>query len=86
MIVSKDKDIEEAARSLFEFCTNEQVRKLCRDKEEYHQDLRNYAREIEKMGAVIYEEDTVITEKEEIIAQKDALIKKLLAELETLKR
>lgn len=85
MIASKDKDIEEA-RSLFEFCTDERVRKLCRDREEYYQDLRNYEREIEKMGAVIYEKDTVITEKEEIIAQKDAMIKKLLAELETLKR
>ena len=71
MIASKDKDMEEAARSLFEFCTDEQVRKLCRDREEYYQDLRNYEREIERMGAVIEE--------------KDALIEKLSAELEALK-
>ncbi len=52
MIASKDKDIEEAARTLFQFCTDEQVRKLCRDREEYYQDIRNYEREIEKNALI----------------------------------
>lgn len=57
MIAEKDKDIEEAARLLLQFCTDEQVRKLCRDREEYYQDLRNYEREVEQMKKVIAEKE-----------------------------
>lgn len=81
MIASKDKDIEEAARTLFQFCTDEQVRKLCRDREEYYQDIRNYEREIEKKNMAIAEKDMAIIKKDEIIAEKNALIEKLLTEL-----
>ena len=96
MIAEKDKDIEEAARSLFQFCTDEQVRKLCRDREEYYQDLRNYEREIERMKKVIaekeaemdialLEKDTAILEKDAAILEKDRMIEKLLEENRALK-
>lgn len=44
MLASKDEYLNEAANSIFRFNTDEQIRKLCRDREEYHQDLRNYER------------------------------------------
>lgn len=93
MIASKDKDIEEAAKTLFQFCTDEQVRKLCRDREEYYQDIRSYEHEIEKMSAAIAEKDAAIAERDTVIGQKDAalvekdfIIEGLLKELETLKK
>lgn len=89
MIAEKDKDIEEAARSLFQFCTDEQVRKLCRDREEYYQDLRNYEREIERMKKVIAEKeaemDIALLEKDAAILEKDRMIEKLLEENRALK-
>lgn len=89
MIAEKDKDIEEAARSLFQFCTDEQVRKLCRDREEYYQDLRNYEREIERMKKVIAEKevemDIALLEKDTAILEKDRVIEKLLEEIRALK-
>lgn len=89
MIAEKDKDIEEAARSLFQFCTDEQVRKLCRDREEYYQDLRNYEREIKRMKKVIAEKeaemDIALLEKDTAILEKDRMIEKLLEEIRALK-
>lgn len=58
---------------------------MCRDREEYYQDLRNYEREIERMDMVINEKVTVLAERDKIITPKNAMIKKLLAELEALK-
>lgn len=71
MIASTDKDMEEAARALFLFCTDEQVRKACRDRDEYYQDMASYEREIAK--------------KDEEITEKDAMIEKLLAGIKALK-
>ncbi len=89
MIAEKDKDIEEAARSLFQFCTDEQVRKLCQDREEYYQDLRNYEREIERMKKVIAEKEAemgiALLEKDAAILEKDRMIEKLLEENRALK-
>lgn len=86
MIAAKDKDIEEAAKTLFQFCTDEQVRKLCRDREEYYQDIRSYEHEIEKMSAAIAEKDAAIGQKGAALVEKDFIIKGLLKELETCKK
>ena len=51
------------------------MRKRCRDREEYYQDLRNYERKIER--------DRI--EHEQAIAERDAQIQQLLAEIEVLK-
>ncbi|MBD5541806.1 MAG: Rpn family recombination-promoting nuclease/putative transposase [Lachnospiraceae bacterium] len=66
MIASKDKDIEEAAKALFQFCTDEQVRKLCRDREEYYQDLANYERVISQKDALI---EKLLAENKELKRQ-----------------
>lgn len=79
MIASSDKDMEEAVRSLFLFCTDEQVRKACRERDEYYQDLASYEREIA-------EKNTIIAEKDNAIAEKEALIQELSAKLEMLQK
>ena len=62
MLASKDEYLQAAADSIFQFNTDEQIRKLCRDREEYYQDIRNYER-------VIAEKDAFI---EKTIAERDA--------------
>lgn len=52
------------------------VRKRCRDRLEYYQDLKNYELKIER--------DQI--EHEQIITEKDAQIRQLLAENEELRR
>ncbi|MDE6606370.1 MAG: hypothetical protein K2K54_01245 [Lachnospiraceae bacterium] len=79
MLASKDEYLNEAANSIFRFNTDEQIRKLCRDREEYYQDLRNYER-------VIAQKDELI---EKTMAERDASLaetQRLLTEIELLKK
>lgn len=45
MLASKDEYLNEAARTIFRLSADEQIRKRCRDREEYYQDLRSYDRQ-----------------------------------------
>ena len=47
MIASKDEYLKEASQTIFRMSADEEIRKRCRDREEYYQDLRNYERAIE---------------------------------------
>lgn len=49
MLASKNESIAEAANTMFELSAEEQIRKRCRDREEYYQDMRNYERVIAEM-------------------------------------
>lgn len=46
MIASKDDYLKEAAQTIFRMSADEEIRKRCRDREEYYQDLRSYERAI----------------------------------------
>lgn len=46
MIASKDEYLKEASQTIFRMSADEEIRKRCRDREEYYQDLRNYERAI----------------------------------------
>ena len=48
MIASKDKYLEEASKTMFQMSADDLVRKRCRDREEYYQDLRSYEKAIEE--------------------------------------
>lgn len=99
MLASKNEYLNEASKTIFQLSADEQIRKRCRDREEYYQDLRNYEREMEKMRKTISENKAVISEKDAIIFQnsaalaekdatileKDSIIEKLLAEIRELK-
>lgn len=72
MIATKDEYLNEAAQTMFRMSADDLIRKRCRDREEYYQDLRNYER--------------VIAEKERSIAEKEQENEKLRAEIERLKK
>ena len=57
MIASKDEYLNEAAQTMFRMSADDLIRKRCRDREEYYQDLRNYER-------VIAEKERSIEENE----------------------
>lgn len=48
MSASINEYLQEAANTLYMLNADEAVRKRCRDREEYYQDLRNYERKIER--------------------------------------
>ncbi len=85
MLASKNEYLNEASKTIFQLSADEQIRKRCRDREEYYQDLRNYEREIEKMRKIISEKDAA-SENNAAILEKDSIIEKLLAEIRELKK
>lgn len=78
VLAAKDENMNEAAKSIFMFNTDEQLRKMCRDREEYYEDLRNYEKEIS-------DRDQSIASRDQIISEKEARIQQLLAENEKLR-
>lgn len=86
MLASKNEYLNEASKTIFQLSADEQIRKRCRDREEYYQDLRNYEREIEKMRKIISEKDAAISENHAAILEKDNIIEKLLEEIRELKK
>lgn len=56
MSASINEYLQEAANTLYTLNADEAVRKRCRDREEYYQDLRNYERKIER-DRMEYEQD-----------------------------
>ena len=78
MLSVKDKYINEAAKTIFRLSAKEQIRKRCRDREEYYLDLRAYEREVA-------ENKKIIAEKDAKLADNEKLIEELLHEIEMLK-
>lgn len=71
MIAAKSEYMNEASETIYRMSADDQIRKMCRDREEYYLDIRSY--------------QTIIAENEKTIAEKDTIIKQLLAEVELLK-
>lgn len=84
-MAQQNEYLQEASRSIFQFNTDEQMRKLCRDRVEYYQDLRNYERYIKQQDSVIakltVEKDAAIAE---LTAEKDATIAELQSQIQSL--
>lgn len=53
MLASKDEYLQEASESIFRMSADDLVRKRCRDREEYYQDLRSYEQAIAEKDALI---------------------------------
>ena len=83
MLASKDEYLQEASETIFRMSADDLVRKRCRDREEYYQDLRSYERKIEQ-DRLEHEQD--LRNLENSLAERDAQIQQLQAELETLKK
>ncbi len=72
-MADQNEYLEAASKSIFLYNTDEQIRKMCRDRVEYYQDLRSYERHFAK-------QETIIAEKDNIIAGLLAKIQELTAE------
>ena len=90
MIASKDEYLKEAAQTIFRMSAEDEIRKRCRDREEYYQDLRNYERKIEQ-DRKEHEEDLRNYERkieqdrkehEEAIAEKEEKLARVTEEKE----
>ena len=71
MLAAKDPYINEASKTIFQLSVKDQIRKRCRDREEYYLDLRAYEREV--------------AENKKIIEESKKTIEELLSEIEMLK-
>ncbi len=80
MSASIDEALQEAADTLYALNADEAVRKRCRDRLEYYQDLKNYERKIER--------DRLEHEQQikQIVAEKDSQIQQLRAEIEEIRK
>ncbi len=67
MLAAKDKYLNAASETMFRLSTEEQIRKQCRDREEYYQDMRNYER-------VLSERDSDILAYQKALASREATI------------
>jgi len=89
MSASIDEYLQEAADTLYALNADEAVRKRCRDRLEYYQDLKNYERKIER-ERLEHEQDRIeyeqtLAERDRTIAAQEEQIRLLLAENERLK-
>ncbi len=73
-MADQNEYLEAASESIFLYNTDEQIRKMCRDRVEYYQDLRSYERHFAKLDAIIVEKTNMIAEKDNMIAEKDNTI------------
>ena len=72
MIAEKNEYLKEASKTMFRMSADDLIRKRCRDREEYYQDLRNYER--------------VIAEKDRKYEQAVTEIEQLRAEINRLRQ
>lgn len=89
-MAEQNEYLKEASKSIFQFNADDQMRKMCRDRIEYHQDLRNYARHVAHMEEVIantlIEKENALAERDNALAERDralAMLATLQAQLET---
>lgn len=89
MIASKDEYLKEASQTMFRMSADDLVRKRCRDREEYYQDLRNYERVIaereEKIERDRIEHEQDLRNYERAIAEKEQEYKRAVTENEKLR-
>ena len=71
MLASGNEYLDEASKTIFQLSADEQIRKRCRDREEYYQDLANYEMAIADKDAVIKK---LLAEKEELLVEREILL------------
>ncbi len=93
ILASKNEYLREASETIFRLSAEEIVRKRCRDREEYYQDMRSYERKIEQDRRE-YEEDKKSYENkieqnrreyEQTVSEMDQTIFRQAAEIERLR-
>ena len=74
MIADKNVYLNEASETMYQMSADEQIRKWCRDREEYYLDIQAFKKIIAENKKVIAEKDNTIAEKDNTIAEKDNAI------------
>lgn len=74
MIAGNSEYLTEATKSIFEMCSDAQIRKMCLEIEEYHLDMRCCQDIIAKQKEALAKKDEAMAEKDEVIAEKDEAI------------
>lgn len=81
MLASRDEYLNEAAETIFRLSADEQIRKRCRDREEYYEDLHNYEMAILDRDVSIanyrkaaIERESVIAEQQNMLAERESVI------------
>jgi len=62
MLARKNDCINEASNTMLQLSSDELIRKRCRDREEYYQDIRSYKRDIAERDSIILEKESTIAE------------------------
>ncbi|MCH5250097.1 MAG: Rpn family recombination-promoting nuclease/putative transposase [Lachnospiraceae bacterium] len=84
-MAAKSNYFKEASETMYRMSADERIRKICRDRIEHQQDIRNYQRNNAEKDRIIAEQKKALDEKDEVLTEKDLAIKHLTAELERLK-
>ena len=92
MIAGNSEYLSEATKSIFQMCSDAQIRKMCLEIEEYHLDMQCFQRIIAEQEEALAMKDGTIAEQKEALAMKDDtlakqedIIRKLKAEVELLR-
>lgn len=76
-MASNNSIMQEACNVMFQLSSDEKIRKLCRDREDYYADLRGMQKKIAEKDETIADQASALAEKDETIAnQASALAKK----------
>lgn len=76
--------LKEASKSIFQFNTEEQIRKMCLDREEYYLDLNRDKQTVAEQDAVIHELKTAVAQRDDTIRTLKATINVLQANINEL--
>ncbi len=76
--------LKEASKSIFQFNTEEQIRKMCLDREEYYLDLNRDKQTVAEQDAVIRELKTAVAQRDDTIRTLKATINVLQANINEL--
>lgn len=72
MLAAKNEYLDEAFQTIYQMSAEERIRKQCRDREEYYQDLRSYERAIAERDNALAEQNSIISDCEKNLAEKEA--------------
>ena len=76
MIAGNSEYLSEATKSIFQMCSDAQVRKMCLEIEEYHLDMQCFQRIIAEQKEALLKKDEALAEKDEALAMKDGALAK----------
>lgn len=85
MIAGNSEYLSEATKSIFQMCSDAQIRKMCLEIEEYHLDMRRFKLIIAEQKEALAIKDNTIAEQEEALSEQENTISQLKAEIELLK-